>query len=504
MPIIPTSIADNNPLPGVYYQTTYAQGPSSGPVGSYSILLMGNKSSAGTADDGYTVNGPDTQTPLRNEADCISLYGPGSELHGMYRAALKAYPGASIYGVVVKESTGSAATGTITVTNNATANSTLRIWVEDEFVDVGIVSGDTPTLIAQAIASAVNAKLHFPVTASPSSGTVTLTAKCKGLRGNAIGILAKVLVSCGVVVTPSVPTKLSGGTTADSVARALESILGQRFYYIATAVTDSTNLGLIVAQIASQALASSGITQRLIFGSNDASLANVITLATGINHERATVAYQCEGDASGGKLAASLAGCLAAREASFTTKSLNHNNLGDTADTSTMWTVQAPLSGRRLTQNEQISCLNNGISPVRPTRGGKTEVVKVITTKSLNGSTSDYRVRDWHIVTVGDRFGDAVMAAQRAQFGNKLVADDPAEGEQTPPDTVTPRLMTALLSTQVKDFASRGFFKKRDEIIASIHSVHETSPKTRIAASLSIQVADLCDQVVTSSFEVGG
>jgi phage tail sheath gpL-like len=502
MPFVPTTIADNNPTPGVFLETFYGQGPSTGATADYSILILANKIAAGAGDDGYTVYGPDTASPLRSEADMKALGGAGSAAHRMYREILARYPNAPVYACFVKESTGAKATGTVIIASTATANSTLRVWIGDEFVDVGVVTGDTPTIVGLALQNAVNAKTHLPVTAANVTGTVTFTAKSSGLRGNDVGIKANFLVSCGLTATSSTATKMSGGTVADSNATSLATILGRRFYYIVSEANDATNLGALVTQIASQAGAAYGITQRVIAGSNATSLASTITTATTLNHERVTLVYQCEGDKTGGELAASLAAGIAFKEASFSSKSLNLDNFGNTGGTSTLWNVRAALSGRRLTQNEVISCLNNGLTPVNGTRGALTEVLSVITTRSLDGAVNDYRVRDWHIVSVGDRFQDALAASYKAELSNKLVADDPLPGESTPPDTVTPTVLENVIIKNVRAFGLRGLVKKVPQIIASIQTFHEVSPKTRISGKLGLQVIDLCHQVVTRIDEV--
>lgn len=498
------NIPQSNPTPGFFFKAFFNQGASTGAAAEFKILIMANKIAAGVGDDGYSVYGADTETPARNEADVIRLAGAGSPAHRMYREVIARYPSASVYLCFVPESTGSKASGTVSITGTATENATLRVWVGDEFVDASVVEGDTATTVAAAVASAVNSKVHFPVTALASSGTATLTAKCKGLRGNQIGIQAKTLEACGLTVTPGVPTKLSGGTTADSNERPLATIKGKRFYYIVSEANDADNLDDAIAHVEAQASALTGNTQRLIFGSNGASLANAITLATGINHERATFAYQCEGDKSGGELAASLAAALAAREAGFSADSLNHDNLGSVGNTSTLWGVKAPLSGRKLTDNEVISCLNNGITPVNGTQGASTEVVTVITTRSLTGSDNDYRSRDWHIPSVADRFQDTLSGLYRAQLSNKTIAADPAEGESQAPGSVTPRQVKTLVVNCVKDFFARGFLKEREKIIASVDVQIDPLLKTRFVVKMDLQVVSLAHQFDTTIYEVGG
>lgn len=498
-----TGLAANDPVPGNYIEVNFAQGPASSGQTDYPILLMGNKLSTGSADaDGYAVFGPDTTIPLTSEADAVVLFGQGSELHRMYKRAVKVNQSTAIYAICVPESNGSKATKDIVITTNASANATLRVWVQDEFVDVGVVSGDTPTVQGDAVAAAINAMGDWAVTASNSSGTVTLTAKQKGLRGNFLRCSARYLNSSGSSVTPATQTVFAGGTTADSNVAALAAISSQRFYNIVSAAEDATQVGALVTQIGVMAAPIVGLRQRAFAGSVD-TLGNATTFATGINSARAEIIWQQNSDLLPGEIAAHCAAGYALFEAP-TPPRLNFSGFGTDAVTQPFWQIKAPLAGTVPTRTQLKSALNNGLTPIAVGRSGSSYLVKRITSRSLSGSVNDYRIRDAHKVTVCDRYADDLVAKAALQFSGKLIGNDPLPGQRVPgSNVVTPRVFKAMVDRLTMDYAENDLLENEDTIKANTIVIREASPTTRISARVPLDIADILDQTATAVDQVG-
>jgi phage tail sheath gpL-like len=80
-----------------------------------------------------------------------------------------------------------AATGTFTITGSATAAGTLPLYVGGMLVSVSVSTGDTAATVATNVATAIN-NAAAGVTATASSGVVTLTAVNKGTVGNGIDL----------------------------------------------------------------------------------------------------------------------------------------------------------------------------------------------------------------------------------------------------------------------------------------------------------------------------
>ena len=134
-------------VPGSFVAISLGAGARSPGTGAMKVLLVGNKSAAGTGNVNqvYEVAGKD---------DVKLLAGQGSELHRMAIAIFKANPIASV-SIVIVTAAGTAATKTFTVAGTtASVDGAVEVWIAGERVIAPISIGDTPTLAAAAIAAA--------------------------------------------------------------------------------------------------------------------------------------------------------------------------------------------------------------------------------------------------------------------------------------------------------------------------------------------------------------
>src|SRR4051794_6114172 len=112
--IVLAGIAANDPTPNpAYIEVNFAQGASGGDSSEYEILLMGNKTSAGSATVDTVIYGPDSLVSMQTEADVIALFGPGSELHRQWRRVNKINKTTTVRALAVTESAGTAASATV-------------------------------------------------------------------------------------------------------------------------------------------------------------------------------------------------------------------------------------------------------------------------------------------------------------------------------------------------------------------------------------------------------
>ena len=499
-----TGLAANDPVPGNYGEIVFAQGPASGGGSAYVLLLIGGMLAAGNAAYA-TVYGPGTPIQMATEQDAISLFGAGSELHRMFRRVTLVNTTTPLYAIAVQEGTSAAqSTGTITFTGTATGAATARVFVQDQYVDTGISTGDTPTVQAANAAINVNSQTRWPVTAAAVAGVLTLTAKQKGLRSNFIRYFAQIKPSTsGVTVTPTISTLQSGGTVSDSAnqAAALATILPFRYYYLVSAAEDATQLGALLAQVNAQALPVSGITQRVFAGSQD-TLANVTTIATGLNGALAEIVWLAQSDAPPCELAATQAGIMALLEASFPPR-LNMDGVGNDSVTQGLWPIKAPLSGAAPTRAQIAAALNSGISPIQVWPTGNTSLVSRITTRSLNGATVDYRTRDSSIVTILHLLWDYLKAQEVAQLSGKVIGQDPVANSPDPaPNVCTPRVYRAVIVQVLSLFASNGMLQNLAQIIAGTQVQISGVSATRMTALIPAQPVALLHQTATSITQV--
>ena len=491
--IVLTGLAANDPTPGDYVEVVLGAGPVSGGGAVYKALLMGGMLSTGSATPDTVLYGPDTPITMVSEADVIALFGSGSELHRKFRRFVAVNPTTPVYCIAVSEGgSAAAATGTITITGTATGAATLRIWVGDSFVDTGISTGDTPTVQAANAVININSRFWWPVVATNSAGVITLTSLQKGLRANFIRYFAQIKPgTSGVTVSPTASTLTSGGTVTDNNSTALATIVGQRFYYIASAAEDATNLGRLTTQVNSQALPTTGIRQRVFAGSQD-TLANVITITTGLNSARAEIAWLAQSDMPPCELAANEAAVEALGEQ---TNKLNFAFYGDDATTSATWLVKAPLSGATPTRSQIEAALNAGVTPIGVLPGGRTYLVNRQTTRFLNGSVVDYRIRDPHKVWICDTYADQLIAKAAATMHGKSLAADPIGNEPLPgPTVITPRVVLASVNRLTNDFAEDDLLQNVTAIVAATQCQRSTVNTQRMTTLIPLQPIDILTQ----------
>ncbi len=499
--IVLTGLAANDPVPNpAYLQIDFAQGDAGGDSSAYEILLMGNKTSAGSATVDTEVYGPDSLVPMQTETDVIALFGAGSELHRMWRRTNKINKDTTVRAIAITESAGTAASATAVITVAATGNGAVRFYCGDEFADTSVSTGDAIDTVGANMVLAINAQTHWPLTAAYNSGTDTLTftAKQKGPRGNDIRYQIASIGSFGTSFsTGATDTALSGGATADSNTAALATILPDRYYWIVPAANDSTQLGALLTQVNTQALATTGMRQRVVAGYTG-SLANAITLATGLNGARAELVWQKDSDWTPAELAANQAGVIAGLAIKPNPR-INYCNFGQRAPDQTLWVVPPQRTATsRPTRADIKSALNNGLSPIGVIkRTGSTYLVNRITTRSLNGSQNDYRIRSAPKVDVCDFFGDDLVAILTARFSDKKMGDDVPSG--TPPlgsDFVTPERMKGAVIGLIDVYDANGLWqpsgaqRMKDSLVVK----RGTNPKTRMGVRISAEPVDAYEQ----------
>lgn len=495
--IVLTGLAANDPVPGTYLQVDFAQGQATGSSAQRAILCLANKTSAGSATPDTTIYGPDTLVPLQTEADMIALGGPGSEAHRMFRRIAAVNKDTAVYWLFVTASAGTAASGTVLITNAATGNGTHRLWVGDEFVETAIASGDSAIAIATAIAASVNARTHWPVTAANGgTATVTLTAKVAGPRGNWIRFQAAITSGIATTTAATSDAFLTSGATADSNVTALATILSRKFYYIVSAAEDATQLGALVSQVNTQAAPTTGIRQRVYGGSVD-TLANATTVATGLNAARAELVWSEKSPFTPAELAANQAAIVALFEANSTNPRTNFISFGNDAVTQQYWKVPKSRTDAAVPTRTSIkSALNNGLSPIGVNPTGTTYLVNRITTRSLSGSTADYRIRPAHKVTICDFFADDLQAKATLQNAGKRIANDPPEGAKLPgPGVVTPSVFKGQIFSLLNSYDENDLLQNLADIKAGTIVQRETSPSTRMSALIPLQTVDNLEQM---------
>ncbi len=488
--IVLTGLAANDPVPGVYLETNFAQGPAAGDSSPREVCLIGNKTTAGSATVNTVIYGPDSPVPLQTDADARALFGPGSELHRMFLRFTAVNKDTTLRAIVVTESIGAAATGTITIATNASGNGNLRIFVGDEFVDTAITSGQTPTNIADAAIINVNAMTHWAVVASNIAGAITLTAKNLGLRGNFIRYMTTITSGIATTSSVTVDTAFTGGTTADSSTTALATLLPKSHYYLVSAAEDATQVGALKVQVDTQASPTTGIRQRWFSGSVD-TISNVNTIATGRNAARGEFIWSYKSPWTPGELAANAAAVYSLFETSPNPRT-NFASFGNDELTSKYWRVPASRDATAHPTRADIkSALNNGVTPIGVNSNGSTYLVNRITSRSLSGSTVDYRIRDAHKVTICDFFAADLAVKTVLQYSGKRIGSDVARGARPPGGgVVTPAMFKGMIFRLLDDYDGNDLLQNLAAIKEATVVQRETNPSTRMSVRIPLQPID--------------
>jgi phage tail sheath gpL-like len=346
---------------------------------------------------------------------------------------------------------------------------------------------------------AINSMTHWPVTASFDTATLTITARQKGLRGNDIRYQILVIGTSFTTTfsTGATDTALTGGTTADSSTAALATILPDRYYHIVSAADDATQLGAALTQVNAQALATTGIRQR-VYGGFTGSLANCITLATGRNGARCEIVWQQDSDWTPAELAANHAAVVALLETKPKPRT-NFCNFGNRSQDQPMWVVPVPRKQTNHPTRASIkSALNNGISPIGVIKKSNTTYLSNrITSRSLNGSQVDYRIRGAHKVTICDYFADDLGVLLTERFGDKKMGDDVPQG--TPPlgpDFATPDRIRGAIHGLIDRYDGNGLWQPGGaaRMKASLEVNRATSPTTRMGIRIHAEPCDNFEQ----------
>ncbi len=205
------------------------------------LLLVGQKRSTGSS----TVNEP---IMVRDGIE-VGLFGAGSMLAQMYRAARKQAPVQEIWALPVADlSGGTAATGKLTLANNTLDQAQpLSIYIGSERVRIPVLTSDTRATIASALVAEINANDMLPVTAAVNGTNnyeVDLTARHKGTLGNGILLdLGAIEVDGPAAATLVTVTAMASGAGDPDLQTALGNLGEDEFDWIAAPYADATNLG---------------------------------------------------------------------------------------------------------------------------------------------------------------------------------------------------------------------------------------------------------------------
>ena len=187
------------------------------------ILFIGQKTAAGTATAGALVEN------VANGGAEDGLFGQNSMLATLIRANKVRNQQVQIDAIALDDNgSGVAATGSFDISGTATEAGSLTVIAGSEKnhkYSIAVASGDTATVVGDAIEAAILADLDSPLTASNTTGTVTVTADNDGTYGNLIPLEIRETVAG---ITTGVTTMASGATDP-VLTTVFAPVAGQRY-----------------------------------------------------------------------------------------------------------------------------------------------------------------------------------------------------------------------------------------------------------------------------------
>jgi phage tail sheath gpL-like len=437
-------------VPGFVGETVFGAGKLTASDLPLKLHLVGNKTAAGTK----TPNVDTDQVFTETEAD--TYYGPGSELARMFYAAVR-IPGVAIYCSPVTVSGGASAALTITYATNASSDGEFRYRIAGDLVVVPVTSGQTPTNVGDTLAAKISQNTRLACTAANGAGTVTLTWKTAGPRGNQgivfqditkkPGGMTSALGGAGSAVTGAGRT-FGGGTTADDFTTVSTNTFPAWYNRVALACNDSANLTVWETNTDNKAGPLEGRMEHVVVGFNGALAAAQSLTQTTLNNARFNFLWMLNGESHPSELAAVFAAIRCVTEQGDPNADYDDKVLPGIAPHS----QPADIPQR----STKISALQTGVTPIT-TVNGQAQIVRSITTRCLNGANPDYRTLDTGTAVVPDfvRQSLGLLWTTEYKVSNPLVADDPSpEQPERAPGVATPKRWSQYVEKYLTDLES--------------------------------------------------
>jgi len=446
--IIIPGFTEADVVPGAVLQTVYGNGQQS--IGSAPLILA---CVGGMAATGATATPDSSVVQCYSYNDADAAFGAGSELATMLYAAID-IEGVTAFGIPTAAPSGSpvSATLTLTVGGTWTQGGTIALRMAGKPVQVNVGPTDTTTIVAAAIAAAVNGVQRLPITATSSSAVATATVIQKGVRGNDY-VCASDLTAAppGLTLTLAGGSALTGGITpfsagsgADSVTNVLAIMATRTWDLQAWAHRDSTNAGLINTALTTQAgpfISHPGVA---VFGINRTPSSAITLAQTTLNQQLACVVQCTNCESPPHVIAAQVAAIFSV------TAGTNPNTRYTDYPCPSLapQTQNADLPGRSTLQ----TLLTSGVTPLH-TVNGQVQIVDAVCSHSLNGASQDLRTRH-----MGDVFTPIFIQKDLGALwavvakNNPIAKPNPVSGQQPYAEgTIWPDRWAAIVNKRLLD-----------------------------------------------------
>jgi len=466
MSITFNNVPNNAAASAVYVEQEAVSRGTGSPVIPHKIFTLGQYN----AGFSPTVN---TAQLILNKEDAWTRYGRGSQLARMIELQLKSSGGVPVYAVPLEDDDGAVtATGTIVMLGTATAAGTLAVYIEGKKVSVAVVSGDTPTLIGDAIAAAITADLDLPVTAVNAAGTITFTARWGGESGNQIDLSVNLSDSDELPAGVTSATVVNIGSVAtgatDPVLTAAFAAMGDTWY---TEVCCPYNSAASLA-----AMESAGVVrddpsvkrQFAGFAGYTGTIADFITELESRNSEWTTYIPVPGSPTSAYMLAAGGTADFAADQQANPGRPQKNTILS------------GAIAGNEDMRLNNDTIVRAGGSWTKNNEDGTVTIGDLCTTRTT--TTAGAATEDWRFTVIIPNIQFKIYALEQVFLSSPydravVLADGSGKG---PTYAVRPSTVKARAIGLVDDWVVRGLSTKRDQIVDGITSAIDSGNPGRI------------------------
>lgn len=474
-----------NRVPFVFVEFDNSNAITGNQILQFRSLLIGSRLSAGTAPANVPVR-------VTSIAQAKTLFGAGSILAHMAEAYITRDNFTELWALPVSDNgAGTAATGTVAITGTASAAGAINLMIAGRRLQVAVASGASATTVASSIVTAITAATDLPVTASASTGTVTLTAKNKGTVGNDIDVRVNYYdgetTAAGLTV---VITAMASGSNNPDLTTSLAALGDEWYHTIACAYRDTANLTALISEMDSRWGPTRQIDGHVFLGATG-SLATLSTLGESVNSKHLTFVPTQNSPTPSWEVAAestAIAAYYAAIDPARPLQTLEY-----------VW-MKAPAITGRYTQSERNILLYDGIATWRVNAGNVPVVERFITTYKTNAAGADdpsyldvetlftlqYIRWDWrnHVLR---KFPRHKLADDGTRFG---------AGQAV----VTPKIMKAEAIAKFADWELAGLVEGREQFKRDLIVERNVSDRNRLDMLLP---TDLVNQFRVAGVKIG-
>lgn len=454
MPELPSGFAAT-PTPTFALAVRLGVGPAAADSSGLDVLLVGQKTAAGTA----ALN---TITEVDDATDAEALFGARSRLAADARAFRAIAPRGRLYACPVADPAGGvAATAVLSFAGPATGAGVVRLRIAGRLVREVVIPTGTSALAAAALVEAALDELsELPCVASVggvgSEHVLTLAAAYTGQVGNQLRVVFEVTAPGITVALNGAAASTRGkayfgsaapatagvgtvdmGTVGASPTGVWLAIAGDRYDRIVLDADDDANRAAFRDFLVLQSSINVGRRCMGVVGSVADDItgggASVQTDATALNEPLLAIVYNRKSHHSAGELAAAY---VAAKvygdgrlpgESQYRAAKANGLSLHPA--------ILATDEEERLTPNQVDSLLRAGVTPLGhdALHPGYAAVVRPVTTRTKNAQGGvSYLVADTSKVAVAHLVADRCEAFASAHYADKNLVPDPATIEEAP------------------------------------------------------------------------